>query len=123
MCDKKCQGCKCKGLKMTDKVAQEEQKTEEKRKNALMELIGSINEKFNQLAGQLTGLHMWCESNFKKIETNARQSMVQQSVHDLANSALIKILIKKGIMTEEEYQIEANRLYAETQKKNKEEGK
>jgi len=95
----------------------EESNQENKKKNALMDLVTSINEKFNQLAGQLTGLHMWCEGNFKKIETNARQSLVQQSVHDIANSALIKILIEKGIMTEEEYQVKANLLYEEARKR------
>jgi hypothetical protein len=81
------------------------------------ELIDAINSKFMSLGDQLVGLMNFTQQALKKVERELRSQSVRISVQDVAATSLVKILLKKGIMTEEEYKEVAQSTYSEAMDK------
>ena len=81
----------------------ENNKEEEKKTNALQDLIGQFNGKISELANKIGALAMWVEQQLKLVQRQSRAQAVQVSVQDVGLSSIIKVLIEKGIMTDEEY--------------------
>jgi len=86
------------------------------------ELLARINKRFEESAGQLQGIFQWSQKNFKGVDDKFQELRTHYLVTHLKTSALVEILVGKGLISQEEYEQKTEELAGRRNKAQKKQG-
>lgn len=66
-------------------------------------LLAEINKRFAEAGDQVLGLSKWIQVQLQMVNNKVRKSEINQQVIDVSNSAVLELLMSKGLVTQEEF--------------------
>jgi len=84
-------------------MSKDKNKMKEALESHFTELLGKINQRFEESAGQLQGLNNWMQQNLQGLSNKFSELRTHYLVQSLKTTALVELCVQKNLITQEEY--------------------